>query len=62
MEKNLTDKEIALELTKAFLEHLSHRAKSGNASGSHSTIENVGKMYRHYYSTVSSVDKEKSKE
>lgn len=50
---NKTDKEIALELTVAFLEHLSSRASSNNPNQSHATQDSVAATYRKFYSTVS---------
>ncbi|HEN2899752.1 TPA: hypothetical protein U4681_001757 [Streptococcus agalactiae] len=49
---SLTDKEIALELTKAYLEHLSHRAQSNNVSKSHATTQSIVHNYETFYSTV----------
>ncbi|MFJ7971277.1 hypothetical protein [Psychrobacillus sp. NPDC096389] len=49
----LTDKEIALELTKAYLGHLNARASSNNISASHIKAENVATVYELYFSTVS---------
>lgn len=54
---SLTDKEIALELTKAYLGHLNARATSDQISGSHSKAENVAKMYQLFYSTASKSEK-----
>ena len=48
----LTDKEIALELTKAYLEHLSHRSQSNNISKSHATTESIVHCYESFYTTV----------
>jgi hypothetical protein len=51
----LTDKEIALELTKAYLEHLNVRV-SGNKSHSFADAKLVIDCYKHFYKTVSEVD------
>lgn len=48
----LTDKEIALELTKAYLDHLSHRSQSDNISKSHATTESIVHCYESFYTTV----------
>lgn len=53
---SLTDKEIALELTKAYLEHLNVRASKGTMH-SHANTENVANDFRYFYSLVSQVDK-----
>ena len=55
---SLTDKEIALELTKAYLEHLNIRASKG-AMHSHASAEHVANDYRYFYSLVSALDKSK---
>ncbi|HEA4274581.1 hypothetical protein I6D55_11295 [Staphylococcus aureus] len=49
----MSDKEIALELTKSYLEHLNVRASSNNTHHSHTTAENTEKMYQHFYNVVS---------
>lgn len=58
---NLTDKEIALELTKAYLGHLNARVTSNSNTGSHSKVENVAATYEYYFSVVSNVGKAKVK-
>ena len=58
---SMSDKEIALDLTKAFLEHLSARAQSDVKSESHATIEGVRITYKAFYETISSVDKDSKK-
>ncbi|KMS39557.1 hypothetical protein FE82_14775, partial [Staphylococcus aureus] len=50
---SMSDKEIALELTKSYLEHLNVRASSNNTHHSHTTAENTEKMYQHFYNVVS---------
>lgn len=57
---SLTDKEIALELTKAYLGHLNARAASNSVTGSHSKADNVAAIYEHYFSVVSNVGKHKA--
>lgn len=54
---NKTDKELALELTKAYLEHLSIRATSNRADGSHASVESTKNAYKHFYSVISGVEK-----
>lgn len=55
---SLTDKEIALELTKAYLEHLNTRVNN-QAMKSHATQENTGKTFQYFYNVVSKVVEEK---
>lgn len=55
---SLTDKEIALELTKSYLEHLNVRVNNG-AMKSHASQEITGNTYQYFYDLVSKVDKEK---
>lgn len=52
----LTDKEIALELAKSYVEHLNVRA---NLKGMHSNIDSkyLAGAYAFFYKTVSSVGK-----
>ncbi|HFI0103525.1 TPA: hypothetical protein ACGOSC_000003 [Streptococcus suis] len=49
---SMTDKEIALELTKSYLEHLSQRANSSNVSKSHATEESIIHNYNAFYSML----------
>lgn len=56
----MTDKEIALEITKSYLNHLSDRARSNNINESHATAQNVCNMYKAFYDVVSSVGKSSS--
>lgn len=55
---SLTDKEIALELTKAYLDHLNVRVNN-KAMHSHSSIKNLVEEYKIFYKTVSELDKDK---
>ncbi|UQD52339.1 hypothetical protein C0971_10180 [Bacillus methanolicus] len=56
---SLTDKEIALELTKAYLEHLNTRVNN-KAPQSHADVKFVVGTYSAFYNLVSSVDKKGS--
>lgn len=51
----MTDKEIALELTKAYMEHLNHRVQGGAAhiQGSHMSTEGLAKAYTYLLATIS---------
>lgn len=53
----MTDKEIALELTKAYIQHLNARATSVNINSSHLDGKNIPGMYKLFYKSV--VDCEK---
>lgn len=53
---NMSDKEIALELTKSYLNHLNARVNSNNPNHSHTNVENINKMYQHFYNSVSNLD------
>lgn len=55
---SLTDKEIALELTKAYLDHLNARVNN-QATKSHSTVENTSKTYQYFYNAVSNCGADK---
>lgn len=52
----MSDKEIALELTKSYLNHLNARVNSNNANHSHTNVENINKMYQYFYNLVSNLD------
>lgn len=52
---SLTDKEIALELTKAYLEHLNVRVNN-SAMKSQASQETTGNTYQLFYDVVSKVD------
>lgn len=58
---SLTDKEIALELTKSYIEHLNERVKN-KSSGSHTNVENISKTFKYFYSTVENCGKSADKE
>ncbi|UXU48943.1 MULTISPECIES: hypothetical protein [Staphylococcus] len=51
----MSDKEIALELTKSYLEHLNIRVNN-KAMHSQTSAENTSKMYQHFYNVVSHLD------
>ncbi|MCI2913975.1 hypothetical protein FH160_03460 [Staphylococcus hominis] len=51
----MSDKEIALELTKSYLEHLNIRVNN-KALHSQISAENTSKMYQHFYNLVSNLD------
>ena len=53
---SMTDKEISLELNKAYIEHLNRRIDV-KASHSQIDIEHVKRYYKTVFDTVSSVDK-----
>lgn len=55
---SMTDKEIALELTKSFLEHLNSRNLQNPASQS-TTVENTVKAFNIFYDSVSKVEDKK---
>ncbi|MCG2325841.1 hypothetical protein K4U30_05820 [Staphylococcus epidermidis] len=52
----MSDKEIALELTKSYLNHLNARVNSNNPNHSHTNVDNINKMYQHFYNSVSNLD------
>ncbi|EZY60320.1 TPA: hypothetical protein P1U96_000573 [Staphylococcus aureus] len=52
----MSDKEIALELTKSYLEHLNARANANNPNHSHFNVEGAGKTYQYFYNLVSKLD------
>ncbi|MCG1670027.1 hypothetical protein K4P56_11425 [Staphylococcus epidermidis] len=52
----MSDKEIALELTKSYLNHLNARVNSNNPTRSHTNAENIGKTYQCFYDLVSKLD------
>ncbi|MDU3968431.1 MAG: hypothetical protein E6125_11770 [Staphylococcus warneri] len=52
----MSDKEIALELTKSYLNHLNARVNSNNPTHSHTNTENTGKTYQYFYNLVSKLD------
>lgn len=54
---SLNDKEIALELTKAFVDHLSVRAQSKDISQSHATPKHILNFYQEAFSVVSATEK-----
>ncbi|MEB7366971.1 hypothetical protein [Staphylococcus borealis] len=54
----MSNKEIALELSKSYLEHLNTRVNN-KANHSHTNVENVGKMYQYFYDLVSKLDDSK---
>ncbi|HHW5816541.1 TPA: hypothetical protein ACU2AF_001417 [Staphylococcus aureus] len=51
----MSDKEIALELTKSYLEHLNVRV-SNKAIHSQIGAEDTNKMFQHFYNVVSKLD------
>ncbi|GAE32414.1 hypothetical protein JCM9152_3948 [Halalkalibacter hemicellulosilyticusJCM 9152] len=59
---SLTDKEIALELTKSYIEHLNERIKSKSITGSHANAESISKTFKYFYSTVENCGKSAEKE
>lgn len=52
----MSDKEIALELTKSYLEHLNVRANSANPKHSLLNVEGTGKVFDYFYNLVSKLD------
>ncbi|MCO4332460.1 hypothetical protein MTQ91_10970 [Staphylococcus hyicus] len=52
----MSDKEIALELTKSYLEHLNARVNSNNTNHSHFNVEGTAKTYKYFYDLVSKLD------
>lgn len=55
---SMTDKEIALELTKAYLEHLNARV-SVQAMKSHASVETTSTTYQYFYDVISKIDEGK---
>lgn len=57
---SMSNKEIALEITKAYLNHLSERAKTTKIEKSHASPDDVCAMYKKFYKSVSSSDDKSS--
>lgn len=52
---SVSDKEIALELTKSYLEHLNVRINN-KAMHSQTSAENTSKIYQHFYDVIAQLD------
>lgn len=55
---SMSDKEIALELTKSYLEHLNTRV-TAKATHSQTNAENLISIYSHFFDVISKLDKSK---
>lgn len=52
---NLTNKEIALELTKLYVSHINTRVEHGRPN-SNIDSQNISEVYKDYYQTVSTLE------